>query len=63
MAAWTIGGLVAGKVLAKVGFFALLLKSWKLIVIGLTAFGGVIWRFFSGRKKDDSDNKGEDNLI
>lgn len=55
VAAWTIGSLVAGKVLAKVGFFAVILKFWKLIAIGLAAFGGTIWKFFGGksRKKDD----------
>ncbi|MBD2767408.1 DUF2167 domain-containing protein [Hymenobacter sp. BT664] len=37
VAAYTIGGLVAGKVLAKVGLFALILKFWKL---GLLALGG-----------------------
>ncbi|MGI4739464.1 MAG: DUF2167 domain-containing protein [Janthinobacterium lividum] len=37
VAAYTIGGLVAGKVLAKVGLFAIMLKFWKL---GLLAVGG-----------------------
>ena len=35
VAAYGIGGLVAGKVLAKAGFFALLLKFWKVIAIGI----------------------------
>jgi len=35
VAAYGIGGLIAGKVLAKVGFFALLLKFWKFIAIGI----------------------------
>lgn len=51
VAAWTIGGLVAGKILAKAGFFAFILKNIKLVVIGLIAFGGGIWRFVSGRRK------------
>jgi uncharacterized membrane-anchored protein len=51
IAAWTIGGLVAGKVLAKAGFFALILKNIKLVAIGLIALAGGIWRFFSGRRK------------
>lgn len=51
VAAWTIGGLVAGKLLAKAGFFALILKFWKLIVLGLAAFGGGIWRFITGKRK------------
>lgn len=51
VAAWSIGGLVAGKVLAKVGFFALIIKFWKLIAIGLLAASGSIWRFITGKKK------------
>ena len=38
VAAYGIGGLVAGKVLAKAGFFALLLKFWKIIAIGVVGF-------------------------
>jgi uncharacterized membrane-anchored protein len=51
VAAWTIGGLVAGKVLAKVGFFAIILKNIKLIILGIAAAGGGIWRFITGRRK------------
>jgi uncharacterized membrane-anchored protein len=51
VAAWTVGGLVAGKVLAKVGFFAGLLKFWKVIAIGLAAAGTAIWRFFNRNKE------------
>lgn len=56
VAAWTIGGLVAGKVLAKVGFFAVILKFLKFIVIGVVAVGGAIWRFITGRKKTEESN-------
>jgi uncharacterized membrane-anchored protein len=52
VAAWTIGGLVAGKVLAKVGFFAVIAKFGKVIVLGLIAAGGAAFRFFTGRKKN-----------
>jgi len=62
VATWTIGGLVAGKVLAKAGFFTLLLKFWKLILLGIAAVGGTIWGFLTGRKKDESTNGFEDNL-
>ncbi len=34
VAAYGIGGLIAGKLLAKAGFFAILLKFWKFIAIG-----------------------------
>ncbi|MGC4036483.1 MAG: DUF2167 domain-containing protein [Chitinophagaceae bacterium] len=51
VAAWTIGGLVAGKVLAKVGFFALILKNIKLVLIALAGAGSAIWRFITGRRK------------
>ncbi|WP_254846534.1 DUF2167 domain-containing protein [Hymenobacter sp. CRA2] len=60
VAAYSLGGLVAGKVLAKVGFFALiakfgkvivllLAKGWKLLI--LAAAGGIqaLRRFFGGR--------------
>lgn len=53
VAAYTIGGLVAGKVLAKVGFFAVLAKFGKFIFIGLAAAGAGIWRFIKGRRKDE----------
>ncbi|HOZ77128.1 MAG TPA: DUF2167 domain-containing protein [Ferruginibacter sp.] len=46
VAAWTIGGLVAGKVLLKVGFFA---KFWKIIMLGLVAAGAGIKKLL-GRK-------------
>ncbi|WP_198173011.1 DUF2167 domain-containing protein [Hymenobacter ginkgonis] len=52
VAAYSIGGLVAGKVLAKVGFFAIILKFWKL---GLLALGGAwaaIKRFFGFGAKE-----------
>ncbi|MER3499635.1 MAG: DUF2167 domain-containing protein, partial [Chitinophagaceae bacterium] len=51
VAAWTIGGLVAGKVLAKVGFFALILKYIKIIIIAIGA--GAVWRFITGRRKKE----------
>jgi len=55
VAAWTIGGLVAGKVLAKVGFLAVILKFWKLIAIAVAGGGAAVWRFFTGRKKNDEN--------
>ena len=50
VAAWTIGGLVAGKVLLKVGFFA---KFWKIIMIGLVAVGAGIKKLLG--KKPSSE--------
>jgi uncharacterized membrane-anchored protein len=53
VAALSVGGLVAGKVLAKAGFFAVLLKFWKIIAIAVVgAFAG-IKKFFFGRKDDE----------
>jgi len=40
VAAWTIGGLVAGKVLAKVGFFAIIAKFGKVIALAFLGFFG-----------------------
>ena len=48
IAAYTVGGLVAGKVLLKIGFFA---KFWKLILLGVAAIGGWIAKLFKGRKR------------
>jgi uncharacterized membrane-anchored protein len=50
VAAWTIGGLVAGKVLAKVGFFAILAKFGKVIVIGIIAAFAALKKFLFGKK-------------
>jgi uncharacterized membrane-anchored protein len=59
VAAWTIGGLVAGKVLAKVGFFVLLAKFWKLIVIALAAAGSYIWKFFKRKKENEAPQENQ----
>ncbi|MEL7532278.1 MAG: DUF2167 domain-containing protein [Bacteroidota bacterium] len=53
VAAWTVGGLVAGKVLAKAGFFAFLAKFWKIIAIAIAGAGGSIWKFIRGKKDDE----------
>ncbi|AIZ65272.1 hypothetical protein PK28_14630 [Hymenobacter sp. DG25B] len=55
VAAYGIGGLVAGKVLAKVGFFALILKFWK-VLLALAAGGwSVIRRFFGGKEAEEAE--------
>ncbi|WP_323787660.1 DUF2167 domain-containing protein [Psychroserpens sp.] len=55
VAAYGIGGLIAGKILAKAGFFALILKFWKFIAIGAVAiFGGFRKKIFGGGKSDDA---------
>lgn len=54
VAAYGIGALIAGKVLAKTGLLAgigiFLAKAWKLIAIALVAIGGGFRKFFSGGK-------------
>lgn len=52
VAAWTIGGLVAGKVLSKVGFLALLIKFWKIIALAVAGAFGAMLKFF--KKSDDT---------
>lgn len=56
VAAWTIGGLVAGKLLLKAGVFAGLLKFlapfWKFIIAFFVGIGAWFKRKL-GRKKDD----------
>ena len=53
VAAWTLGSLVTGKMLAKVGFFGLLLKFWKIIVLGLAGLGGAIWKILRGGNENE----------
>ena len=53
VAAVGIGGLVAGKVLAKVGFFALIAKFWKLILIGVAGGLSALRKLFGGKKVAD----------
>ncbi len=50
VAAYGVGGLIAGKVLAKVGFFAVILKAWKFIAVGVVGlFAAVRKRIFGSR--------------
>lgn len=53
VAAWTVGGLVAGKVLAKAGLFAVLAKFGKVIILAIVAGASALWRFITGRKKEE----------
>ncbi|MFD2721412.1 DUF2167 domain-containing protein [Hymenobacter monticola] len=53
VAAYGIGGLIAGKVLAKVGLFAVLLKFWKLGLLALSGAWAAIKRFFGGKGKQE----------
>lgn len=58
VAEYGLAALVAGGVAAKLGFFgkifALLLAFKKILLIGLAAFGGAIYKFFGGKKKEDA---------
>ena len=54
VAVYGIGGLVAGKVLAKVGFFAIILKFWKVAILALGGAWAAIKRFFGlGAKESE----------
>jgi uncharacterized membrane-anchored protein len=53
VAAWTIGGLVAGKILMKAGLLAGLLKFWKLIAFGVIAAGSFIFKFIRRKKQQE----------
>lgn len=55
VAAWTIGGLVAGKLLAKVGLWAVIVKFGKFIILGIIAIGG--WLFSRFRKKKEEQTE------
>lgn len=64
VAAWTIGGLVAGKVLTKVGFLAIFAKFGKLILLGLLGFIGAfknkIRGWFSKSKNTENEQEPEE---
>lgn len=50
VAAYGVGGLIAGKILAKTGFFALILKFWKFIAIGAVGLFGAFRKKVFGSK-------------
>lgn len=60
VAAWTIGGLVAGKILAKVGFFALILKFWKIIALAIAGFFTTFWKKLRRKKDEKKEEKKEE---
>jgi uncharacterized membrane-anchored protein len=53
VAAYGVGGLIAGKVLAKVGFFALALKFWKVIAAVLLAAFYYLKKLLFGKKPEE----------
>ena len=55
VAAIGIGGLIAGKVLKSAGIFAILAKFGKFIIVGLGVAGTAVWRFITGRRKEDEE--------
>jgi uncharacterized membrane-anchored protein len=57
IASYGIGGLIAGKILAKVGFFAGLLKFWKLIAIGAVGLFRAFRKRIFGSKEETSEYK------
>lgn len=61
VAAYGIGGLIAGKVLAKVGLFAGLLKiliaAKKLLIVGVAAVGGLVVKLLKGRSRPTDDGE------
>ncbi len=64
IAEWTIGGLIAGKVLTKVGLWAFLAKFSKIIIIAIIAAIGVFRKkiaTFFGRRKDKSETDEKEN--
>ena len=53
VAAYGIGGLIAGKLLAKAGFFALILKFWKIIALGVVGAFSIFKKKIFGSKKEE----------
>ena len=57
MATYGVGGLIAGKVLAKVGFFALILKFWKIMAGVVMAAFYYIKKILTGKKKEQEQEQ------
>lgn len=55
VAAYGIGGLIAGKLLAKAGFFVVILKFWKFIAIGAVGLFSAFKSKIFGRKEEDNN--------
>lgn len=57
IAEWTIGGLIAGNILAKAGLFTklglLLAKFWKVILVAIVAIGAFFKKIFGKKEEDD----------
>ncbi len=51
VATYGIGGLIAGKVLTKVGFFAMLAKFWKVIVLAGVSLVAALRKVVFGKKE------------
>jgi uncharacterized membrane-anchored protein len=59
VAEWTIGGLVAGKILLKAGVSGAIIKffafAWKYILVGIAVVLGIIKKFFRKKPLVDED--------
>jgi len=52
LAAYGVGSLVAGKILAKVGFWALIAKFWKIIAVGIGGLSLAVKKFLKRNKEN-----------
>jgi uncharacterized membrane-anchored protein len=52
IASLTVGGLVAGKVLAKTGLIAILVKLWKVIAVAVIGFFGFLFKKIKRNKEE-----------
>ncbi|MFN8438775.1 MAG: DUF2167 domain-containing protein [Cytophagales bacterium] len=57
VAAYTVGGLIAGKVLAKAGLFAFFGKFIKLIIVAVGAGAMAVWKWITGAKKKKEEKE------
>lgn len=57
IAAYGIGGLITGKLLAKTGFFVLLLKFWKVIMAGVVGAFYFIRKILTGKETPQEKEK------
>lgn len=63
VAAWTIGGLVAGKILAKAGFFAIIAKFGKVIFLAIAAAFAGLRKFLFGKRDQVTSRPQEETAL
>ncbi len=63
IAAYTVGGLVAGTILTKIGFWAILAKFTKLIIAGVVAAFYGVRKWLTGKARKNKEVEPQDSTV